>query len=47
MKKFCCIKMIKVLSLVFDESEQIKVFKVFNRICNNFVTSRLVKMKKL
>ena len=27
MKKFCCIKMTKIASSVFGESEQVKVFK--------------------
>ena len=29
--------MIKVVGSIFGEGEQIKAFKVFDRICNNFV----------
>ena len=47
MKKFCCIKMTKVASSIFGEGKRIKVFKVFNRIGNNFVKLRLIKMYEL
>ena len=33
-KKFCCIKTTKIVRSIFGEGEQIKDFKVFNRICN-------------
>ena len=39
--------MTKAVSLIFGEGEQIKAFKVYDRIGNNFVKLRLIKMYEL
>ena len=39
--------MIKVVSSIFGESEQVKVFKVFNKICNNFVTVKAYQNEQI
>ena len=45
-KKFCCIKMTKIVRSIFGEGKQIKTFNVFNRICSNFVMKMLIKIYK-